>query len=255
MAPNPDTLAEELVAITQNKIDIYAGLARATGRQICPNMKKNSWYLIECAWDKAGRWKLVHKNAKLFVDTRKGRIEVDRLISCVASRILGMWMSPGDDSKVQVGKLEEITKQWADKVRSEHIKVGNVWHYYQTTIQKSLEYPLLTTTVSERDCRRIECPAVQVSLKASTLPSNYQQNVFYGSPKYLGQGASRIHAIQGIKHSHAIMDHRNLDTINGKELRANIELHNIELELGTGTSLFATDYNTFNPCVTFTWLK
>eukprot|EP00957_Ditylum_brightwellii_P127611 9731643-Ditylum_brightwellii.AAC.1 len=67
------------------------------------------------------------------------------------------------------------------------------------------------------------------------------------------QNTSRIHTVQGIKHICAIIDHGNLDTITGRELRANIKLHKIEL--GTGTSLFATDYNIFNPCATFTWIN
>eukprot|EP00957_Ditylum_brightwellii_P084921 6457431-Ditylum_brightwellii.AAC.1 len=102
-------------------------------------------------------------------------------------------MSPNGDSTVQVEKLEEITKRWADRVQSGHIKSGNAWHYYQTTIQESLEYPLLATTISEKDCRRIELPAVQVALKVSALPSNFPCDVLYRPPKYLGQGASRIH--------------------------------------------------------------
>eukprot|EP00957_Ditylum_brightwellii_P021345 1609888-Ditylum_brightwellii.AAC.1 len=126
-------------------------------------------------------------------------------------------MSPDGDSTVQVEKLEEITKRWANRVRS------------------------------EKGCRRIE------ALKASALPSNFPCDVLYGPPKYLGQGASRIHTVQGIKHICAIIDHGNLDDITGKELQTNIELH--KTELGTGTSLIATDYNIFHHCATFTRLK
>eukprot|EP00957_Ditylum_brightwellii_P023769 1793986-Ditylum_brightwellii.AAC.1 len=49
------------------------------------------------------------------------------------------------------------------------------------------------------------------------------------------------------------MDHGKAETITGKQLRANIELHKVKL--GTRTLLFSTDYNTFHPCATFTWLK
>eukprot|EP00957_Ditylum_brightwellii_P061300 4652601-Ditylum_brightwellii.AAC.1 len=151
MTPSPDTPTNELVAITQSEIDLYAVLTKATGGQISPNKGKNSWYLFEFVWDNAGHWKLEDNDTRLFVDTRKGRIEVERLPSCTTSRILGVWMSPNGDSEVQVKKLEEITKQWADRVRSSHIKIGDAWYYYQTTIQKFLEYPLLATTISEKD--------------------------------------------------------------------------------------------------------
>eukprot|EP00957_Ditylum_brightwellii_P149793 11407592-Ditylum_brightwellii.AAC.1 len=77
MAPSPDTPSKELVAITQSKIDLSAGLARATGGQISPDKGKNSWYLLEFAWDNAECWKLVHNDARLFIDTRKGRIEIE----------------------------------------------------------------------------------------------------------------------------------------------------------------------------------
>eukprot|EP00957_Ditylum_brightwellii_P087211 6638154-Ditylum_brightwellii.AAC.1 len=71
MASSPDMPTEELVALTQSEIDLYAGLAKATGGQISPDTGKNSWYLIEFSWDKAGRWNLVDNKAKLFVETRK----------------------------------------------------------------------------------------------------------------------------------------------------------------------------------------
>jgi hypothetical protein len=100
MAPSPDTPTNELVAITQNEIDLYAGLARATGGQISPDAGKNSWYLIEFTWDSAGCWKLIDNEAKLYVNTRKGRIEVVRLPSDAASRILGVWMAPNGKSSV-----------------------------------------------------------------------------------------------------------------------------------------------------------
>eukprot|EP00957_Ditylum_brightwellii_P079122 6017632-Ditylum_brightwellii.AAC.1 len=92
-----------------------------------------------------------------------------------------------------------------------------------------------------------------MALNASAPPSNFPCDVLYKPPKYLGQGASRINTVQGIKQICTIVDHGNLDTITGKELRANIELH--KTQLGTGISLFATDYNIFNPCATFTWIK
>eukprot|EP00957_Ditylum_brightwellii_P111345 8492247-Ditylum_brightwellii.AAC.1 len=99
MAPSPDTPTKELVAITHSKIDLYTGLARATEGQIGPDKGKNIWYLLEFVWDNAGCWKLVDNDARLFIDTRKGRIEIERLPSRAASRILGVWMSPNGDSK------------------------------------------------------------------------------------------------------------------------------------------------------------
>eukprot|EP00957_Ditylum_brightwellii_P212014 15366859-Ditylum_brightwellii.AAC.1 len=100
------------------------------------------------------------------------RIEVERLQSTVASRILGVWMAPNRDSLVQAKKLEALTKSCANLVRSGCIKTSDAWYYYQTTIQQSLEHPLLTTASSESKCCCIKRPALQV--------------VLYGPPKHLG---------------------------------------------------------------------
>eukprot|EP00957_Ditylum_brightwellii_P073903 5615786-Ditylum_brightwellii.AAC.2 len=62
-----------------------------------------------------------------------------------------------------------------------------------------------------------------------------------------------MYTIQGIKHSFAIMNHGKANTTPEKHLRANIEAHKVEL--GTKTSLFATDYNIFHHCATFTWFS
>eukprot|EP00957_Ditylum_brightwellii_P010817 820147-Ditylum_brightwellii.AAC.1 len=50
-------------------------------------------------------------------------------------------------------ELEKKTKTWADRVRSGYLQPSDAWHYYQTTIQKSLEHPLLATTLSADDCQ------------------------------------------------------------------------------------------------------
>eukprot|EP00957_Ditylum_brightwellii_P140296 10690118-Ditylum_brightwellii.AAC.1 len=40
MAPSPDMTTEEIFTLTQSKIDLYAGLVKATGGQISPNTGK-----------------------------------------------------------------------------------------------------------------------------------------------------------------------------------------------------------------------
>eukprot|EP00957_Ditylum_brightwellii_P151602 11545232-Ditylum_brightwellii.AAC.1 len=88
IAPRSDTPTEELVQFVQDGIDLYAGLTCATGGQVSPDKWKNSWCVIKFDWDKSGKWKLAHNKASLFVNTRKGRIEMKRLPSTAVSRIL-----------------------------------------------------------------------------------------------------------------------------------------------------------------------
>eukprot|EP00957_Ditylum_brightwellii_P071247 5415925-Ditylum_brightwellii.AAC.1 len=181
-----------------------------------------------------------------------GKRKIKRLRNDTASPILGVWMALDGSSTKQRIELEKITTAWAEQVRTGHLKVSDACHYYQTTIQKSPEYPLLATTLSEKECRKIERPALEIALKRSSLPSNFLGDVLTGLPQYLGQGASWIYTTQGIKHLRVIMDHGTANTTTGKKLRALLELHKVEL--GVSTAFFITHYDTYKHCVTNTWL-
>ena len=170
----------------------------------------------------------------------------------MASRILGVWLAPNGDSTTQTKEFLALTTAWADRVRTGHLKQGDAWTYYQTTIQKSLEYPLLATTLSEEQCRKVEQPALTVALHSSSLPSNFPRDILYGPKGKLGLGASRLFTTQGLKHIQAILNHGNLNDITGQQIRANIELH--KLELGIGTSLFRSNPKVFGICTTSLWL-
>eukprot|EP00957_Ditylum_brightwellii_P111832 8529713-Ditylum_brightwellii.AAC.1 len=109
MAPSPFTHTTAAVKVAQAQVDLYEGLAQATGGQ-------------------------------------------GRVFPFVAHKILGVWQAPNGNSKQQVKKLQKKTEEWADRVRSGHIPKADAWLYYTTTIQKSLKYPLLASTLSEEDC-------------------------------------------------------------------------------------------------------
>jgi hypothetical protein len=173
MTPTPETPTEETVKIAQSELDIYAGLAAATGGKVSQARGKNSWYLLEFQWHDDGKWSLVENKADIYVKSKTGQTKVDRLPSDMASRILGVWLAPNGDSTTQTKELLALTTAWADRVRTGHLKQGDAWTYYQTTIQKSLEYPLLATTLSEEQCRKVEQPALTVALHSSSLPSNF----------------------------------------------------------------------------------
>eukprot|EP00957_Ditylum_brightwellii_P180527 13751311-Ditylum_brightwellii.AAC.1 len=80
---------------------MYEGLARATGGQVSPDKGKNSWFLLEFKWDKRGKWTLVHNDANLYMNTKKGRIKVDRLPASAAQHILGVWIAPDGNNNTQ----------------------------------------------------------------------------------------------------------------------------------------------------------
>eukprot|EP00957_Ditylum_brightwellii_P093189 7095557-Ditylum_brightwellii.AAC.1 len=115
-------------------------------------------------------------------------------------------------------------------------------------VSRSLEYPLLATTLSEEQCTSIEAPALKVALQGSGLASNFPRLVLFGPSKYMRMDEKRLCVIQGIKHTRALMGHRKANSITGKQMRACIERH--KMEIGTGQPLFDNDYDKFKSCTT-----
>eukprot|EP00957_Ditylum_brightwellii_P068950 5233442-Ditylum_brightwellii.AAC.1 len=69
LAQNPFTTTNKMISTAQKELTLSSGLARATGGSVSPEKGKNSWYLIEFKWDKAGKWKLVNNPRDIYVNT------------------------------------------------------------------------------------------------------------------------------------------------------------------------------------------
>lgn len=195
---------------------------------------------------------MVDREATLTVETAEGRKELECLPISQPSRILGVWMAPDGNSKEQVRQLRKVTEEWADRVRSGHIMKADAWHYYQTTVKKSLEYPLVATTLSMKQCRYIEAPASTQAPKSSGLLSNTSKPVLQGNADHLGLGDGSLYGTQGRKHVCALVNHGKSNSITGHHIRDLIEGH--KLEIGCGGSLFANNYPLLARCLTPTWI-
>eukprot|EP00957_Ditylum_brightwellii_P024632 1861137-Ditylum_brightwellii.AAC.1 len=82
--------------------------------------------------------------------------------------------------------MSELTNRLADRVRLGYIWKEDAWHYFQTTIKKSLDYPLVVTSLTEDECKRIESPTLKVALQYSGMPSNFPRSILYRPQEYLG---------------------------------------------------------------------
>lgn len=251
VAPSPDWSTGQVMQRAQEALDIYVGGVAATGGTVHP--VKTKWYLVEFKFDKSGRLHYVDNEARLTVSTRHGRQEIERLPTSAASRILGVHLAPDGNQRDQVLAMRRKTETWADRVRSGHIQRQDAWHYLQTTIKRSLLYPLLATTLTEKDCVHIEAPALEAALQACGMPSNMPREVVYGPERYLGLNHGSIYHTQGAKHIQALMDFGETATITGHQIRALIEGHKVEL--GVGGTLFENDWSRFHCCVTSTWVS
>eukprot|EP00957_Ditylum_brightwellii_P196119 14943120-Ditylum_brightwellii.AAC.1 len=62
-----------------------------------------------------------------------------------------------------------------------------------------------------------------------------------------------LYTTQGFKHIRALLDHGSSESLSGKYIRACIE--RLKFKVGTGSSFFCNNFNTFQHCATKTWIS
>ena len=134
-----------------------------------------------------------------------------------------------------------------------HLNRSDVWLALNTTVMKSLEYPLLATTISIKECTYIMAPILSAGLPNAGMCRNMARSLVYGPSKYQGLDIHNLYTTQGITHLAALVDHIWRDTDTGKLMI--ISLENMKLELGIQGSVFNQDYENMEHLCEDTWLK
>lgn len=57
--------------------------------------------------------------------------------------------------------MRRVTDEWYEKVRVGHLTQLDAWTIFNTTIMKSLEYPLLTLMLTNEDCTTTIAPVLK----------------------------------------------------------------------------------------------
>jgi hypothetical protein len=153
----------------------------------------------------------------------------------------------------QTEALISITNRWADRVRSGWLTKIEAWFSLMWCIMKTLEYPLMATSLSQKQCDEIMQPILDAGLAALGISRKMNRDVVYGPRKYQGVDIPDLWLLQGILQFWITLAHGDAATITGSSVRAVLALHTIEL--GLPGSFLLHDYDTYSHLATNTWLK
>jgi hypothetical protein len=88
----------------------------------------------------------------------------------VATLSLGVMFAPSGNMKDQVTHLRKKADAWADLLRVKRIAPTAVWYSLTASIMKTIEYPLLATSMSQKDLTYIMAPILLSALpRAKTV--------------------------------------------------------------------------------------
>jgi hypothetical protein len=250
-----DAQVQALVQEMQEVVDTWEGGLRASGGALVPS--KSYWYLIHFQFTN-NRWKyasIEDTPGNLTIRDVSGslRVPLERLEVSEARETLGVFIAMDGNQEQQTAELRLKANRWADRVRSGRLSHAEAWFSLNGCILKSLEYPLMATSLSEHQCNLIMQPIIDAALSALGITRKLSRVVVYGPRRYQGVGIPNLWKLQGILKLWVALAHGDAPTITGCSLRAVLSLHTIEL--GLPGSFTQQDYDAFGHLATDSWLK
>ena len=143
---SPGVSTDSLIDKAQAMISRWNGLLCVTGGDLAP--EKSHWYLVELFW-KNGHWQ--YKT----VDDSPGELWLPGSLSPIEQRevsqpaeALGILSCPDGNMSDKVSHLQSKVSLWTENVRNRRIAPEVAWYCLNSTIMRTIEYPLVATTFS-----------------------------------------------------------------------------------------------------------
>ncbi len=152
----------------QKAIDTWEFSLKATCGAIVP--EKTVWWLVSFQWS-GSSWQyagIQDTPGDLYVnDIANQRKVIKRLEPSKAYETLGVFLAPDGNLEEQIQKMKKAAITWADNLRTGSISKNEVWVALQSTILRTLAYPLPALRLTQKNCEEIMAPILQFNVLAS----------------------------------------------------------------------------------------
>ena len=119
-----------------------------------------------------------------------------------AQETLGVYLAPDGKNKKMIETLREKSEKWGNQIRNGNLPQTYAHKVLQTTIRKSIQYPLPALTLTQTECSHIMAPALMARLTSSQIFRKFPRQVVYGSNTEGGLGISNLYTFQGGPYCH-----------------------------------------------------
>ena len=120
--------------------------------------------------------------------------------------MLGVHLAPDGSQHKQIEIMRRKLFQRGEYIRDRALRDFEKWTALNTTIMKSLEYPLVATTLSRKNVTFIMAPAITAGLQSSGFGKSFPREILYAPPSTQGMGVTNLFHKQYIRHIKDIID-------------------------------------------------
>ena len=246
---------QEVMEHMQNAINRWEGGLKMSGGAIVP--QKSFVYPLGFHFDEQGKWSYYDKEEIDFNFQVKDHANVTQQLTTLSPSegrcTLGVVLAPDGGVTNAVETLRKKADTWAAYIRTGHISWDDAWQALETTILKTLRYPLPALCLTEKQCNHIMDPVLKASLPKSSIARTYPHKVLYGPKEEGGLNNENLYLYQGTSKIATLTEHLALNTMTGELLRCSIEA--AKVEVGIGRNLFLLDFSIFGELCTDSIVK
>ena len=197
---------------------LWESLLRTTSGAIETSDTKTDWVHIGFEW-KQGKCFMKEKDTTLQMMIRNHRgneVAIKQLGPHEARETLGVMQSPDGSEKAQVKKLEKKIGTCKNNVWNSSIKRTAARIAVESTIGKTLDYPLLATAMSKEQCSNISTQFESVALPKSGVVRTPNKNLVRAPESIGGYEIKDLYTKQFISYIQALIDHGTSTSIKGQ---------------------------------------
>jgi len=239
----------------QDSIDRWQGGLWASGGAIVP--EKSFVYPIAFQFDEKGEWRyksVQEIDYNFTVKDHTGQLQnLPQKQHDESACTLGVHLAPDGNNDTMVNTLRQKAEEWKANIQSGHLNRHEAWLALNSTIMKSLLYPLPALTLTEAQCTKIMAPVISAGLNCLGVSSKMPRKIVYGNKDEFGLGIINLYHYQGTERISILNKHVDQDTITGKMLRTTIEA--AKIEVGSCTHFLQLDYKVYGTLLTDSWIK
>jgi len=221
---------ESARAQLQHAIDTWEFSLKATCGAFVP--EKMVWWLVRFKWSR-NSWSyagIQDSPGELMVnDIENNRKVVKRLEPHQAYETLGVYLAPDGNLNEQFQKMKKAASAWANGLRTGNITKPEVWIALNSTIMRTLIYPLPALRLTRAQCEAILAPILGYCLPALGICRNFTRKLVFLTLDYMGLDIKHLFILQEISRIKDIVFHTFNDTLTGRLYRASMEQFFLEI--------------------------
>ena len=247
-----DTPGEEILQDMQGFVEHWEGGLRATGGAL--RVDKSAWYLIDFKWIN-NKWSYATKAdipGDIHVRDADGDMKVlQRLEPKDAIETLGIFIAMDGNQKAEVAKLRSKAVEFAEQVRTGFVTRDEAWHALNSTIMKTLEYPMEAISLNRKQWDYIMAPIVKAVLPRSGIVRSFPHDVLYAPDNCTGLGVMHPFYKQNLKQLDLVLRETLKPSITSHLLNSTLEQMRLEVGLPGDDWMMDQSYAWTTAC----WLR